>query len=380
MRNSYSLSRLILYFLKIGTTGFGGSIALAHIMQKDLVEKRRWLTHEQFLRGLALSQIAPGPLAGQLAMYIGYVKAGILGATVSAIAFILPSFFLVLGISILYSFFGNISLIQSILYGINAGVVGIIASSGYSLTRTLMKRKMLIWAIYFVTFFIIIYARSTSVFIFIGAGLFALAILPKEKVRVPQGFALFPYLISNSSLALILAQPIIQLFLFFLLAGSIAFGGGFAIIPFLQHGAVVDYHWLTNKQFIDAIGVAMITPGPVMITSTFIGYLVAGFPGALVATVAVFLPVYLIVVLLTPLFTRHAERPQVQAFVEGVTAAAMAAIAGTVLFLGLESIKDFYTLFIAFASLLAMKFWRVPGVLIIIVAGLLGLLLKAQGA
>ncbi|MGH7245650.1 MAG: chromate efflux transporter [Candidatus Levyibacteriota bacterium] len=370
---SYSLKKLALYFLKLGTFGFGGSIALAHAMQQDLVEKKKWLTQDEFLQGLTLSQLAPGPLATQLAIYIGFVKAKTLGATLAGIAFILPSFLLVLFISMLYVHFGTLPIIQFALYGISAAIIGIIASSAYTLTKRYMKKKILLWIIYIVVCIVTISTKSTNVFLFILAGVICMQVYVKETVRIPKNWMLLPLLPATGLFTTLFSQTLVKLFLFFLLAGTIAFGGGFAILPFLQHGAVMQYHWLTNKQFLDAIAVAMITPGPVLIAATFIGYLTAGFPGALLATLAIFFPVYCIVIFLTPLFNKHAQHPKMVAFIEGVTAAAMASIVGSVVLLGQEAIKDVPTLLLACFALCAVRFLKIPSTIIILIAGIISI-------
>ena len=376
MLKKYSLLRLILYFLTLGTIGFGGSIALAQAMQSELVEKRRWLSEEEFLRGLTLSQLAPGPLAAQLAIYIGFVKGRILGATAAGIAFVFPSFLMVLIISMLYMHYGDLPLIQASLYGIGASVVGIIAASGYTLTQRTMKKKILLWLIYGLVFTVTVISNSTSIFLFIGAGLLTMFVYTKEKLSKAQLPVITPFTFHFASFSTTFLSSLpIKLFSYFFIAGSIAFGGGLAIVPFLQHGVVSQYHWLTHKQFVDAISVAMITPGPVVITSTFIGYIAGNISGAIIATIAIFLPVYLIVIFLTPLFNRHAENPRMIAFVEGVIAAAMASIAGSVILLGMQSVKDISTAIIALSSAIAMKFFKVPGIILVIAGTVIGIIL-----
>jgi chromate transporter len=374
MNEGYSFRKLILYFLKLGATGFGGSIALAHAMHRDLVVNKKWLTDEQFRTGLTLSQIAPGPLAAQLAIYIGFVKAGVKGASGSAIAFVLPSFVMVAAISVFYSHFEKLSILQAILYGIGASVIGIIASSGYRLTRQTMQRKKLLWIIYLSVFLATILTKSTNVLLYLLGGITAMLVYTKEQISIPKNWLVIPLIITTSPLtAFVLNNRLLKLFLFFLTAGTIAFGGGLAIVPYLQDGAVHNYHWLTEKQFVDAVAVAMITPGPVVIASTFIGYLTAGFFGALVATVAIFLPVYLIVIFLTPFFIKHAKHPRMVAFIEGVLASAMASIAGSVLLLGEHSVTSIATFLLAVTSFLLAHKTRVPAVVIILFAGILGI-------
>ncbi|HEV2340116.1 MAG TPA: chromate efflux transporter [Patescibacteria group bacterium] len=376
-QKEFSLRKLVLYFLKLGALGFGGSIALTRSMQKDLVEKEKWLTQEEFLRGLTLSQLAPGPLAAQLAMYIGYMQAKILGATIAGIAFILPSFLAVVIIGIIYTRFSNFLLLRSALLGIGAAVIGIITSSAYALTKRTMKKKLLLWIIYLTVFLITIITNSTNILFFLGAGILTMIIYTKEKLAIPKkDWVVAPFMISPLTLLGAIAQiPLVQLFVFFFMAGSIAFGGGLAILPFLQHGVISQYHWLTNKEFVDAVSIAMITPGPVVIAATFIGYLVANVPGAIIATIAIFLPVYLIVIFLTPLFNRHSQNQRFVAFIEGVTAAAMGSIAGSIILLSKQSIISIPTLVIAIGSLLAIRLFKIPTIILIVIAGIIGIFL-----
>ncbi len=362
----YSLINLIWYFLTIGTVGFGGSIALAEYMRRDLVDKRGWITKDEYLHGLALSQLAPGPLSAQLAIYIGYIKHKILGATLCGIAFILPSFIIVVLLSIAYVAFGNLAWIQKALYGVNAAIIGIILFSCYRLTKTTVKTPVE-WIIMLVMFGIVVYTKQENILLFLLAGFITLIVSLPPKFR-PKLFGSFPILFFGG-VGLVPLAKLTTLFLFFLQAGVLAFGGGFAIIPFLLNGVVHQYHWITNKQFADAIAIAMVTPGPVVITAAFIGYLVSGLSGALIATFAIFIPIYLIVILLTPVFVKYAKQPQMAAFIHGVTACAMGAIAGSIVILGEQSISDIFTALLAAGALLAIGKFKIPGVVIILIAG-----------
>ncbi len=375
-QNNPSLKKLIFYFIRLGAIGFGGSVALANSMHNDLVKKEHWINEKQYLRGLTLSQLAPGPLSAQLAIYIGFTTRGILGATIAGITFILPSFVLVLIISMFYMHYGTIPAIQTSLYGIGASVIGIITASSYELTSKTMKRKTLLWIIFIIIFILTAFFKQVNAFMFILAGLITMLIYKQEKIEFPpKMFGIILNLPSINIPILLTLPPVAKLFIFFVQAGTLAFGGGLAIVPFLHSGVVNLNHWLTNKQFIDAVAIAMITPGPVVIAATFIGYLVAQIPGAIIATVAILLPVYLIVILLAPFFEKHSENHNMIAFVEGVTAAAMGAIAGSIILLGLETINDFTKSAIAISSFIFVKYFRIPTVITIICAGILGALL-----
>jgi chromate transporter len=366
---SVSLTLFALYFLKLGCIGFGGPIALVGYMQKDLVEERRWISQEEYLKGLAFSQLAPGPLAAQLGIYLGFVRAGFAGATIVAVAFILPSFVMVLAISKAYLSFGGTRFIAALFYGIGAAVIAIIARSATKLVKTIIKKDKFLWAIF------LILAASTAiterevVWIFLAAGLIVMIARAGIPIWKPRGSLSCCWISATTAISGTTAS----LLLFFLKASLFVFGSGLAIIPFLHGGVVQEHHWLTEAQFLDAIAVAMITPGPVVITVAFIGYLVNGMLGACAAAIGIFLPVYLFVVLLAPLYKQFSDNVQIRAFVQGVTAAATGAIAGAVIVLGRHSIRDTWTLVIALATFLILTKWKIPEPMIIGISGLVGI-------
>src|SRR5947208_8581849 len=287
---SLTLRDLLLYFLRLGTFGFGGPIALAGYMQRDLVEERRWVSKSDYIEGLAFSQLSPGPLAAQLAMYIGWLRAGPIGATLVGIAFVLPSFLMAVVVAALYVHFGSLPWIQGMFYGIGAAVIAIIVRSAIKLVRTTVRGDVLLWTIFAALAITTAWTQSEMVWLFILSGLVAMFI--KAPPSASQGRSIMLFAGTNPLLSGIHgvagAATVGGLFLFFLKAGSLVFGSGLAIIPFLYGGVVVKFHWLTERQFVDAVAVAMITPGPVVITAAFIGYVVAGPVGALVAAWAVF--------------------------------------------------------------------------------------------
>ncbi len=369
-----SLTRFAGYFLRLGTFGFGGPIALAGHMQQDLVEERHWISKQDYVEGLALAQLAPGPLAAQLAIYLGYVRNGILGATAVAIAFVLPSFLMVLALSAAYVRYGGLRWMQAIFYGIGASVIAIIARSAYKLTKLTLGKDKLLWGIFVVLAVTTAWTSREIVWLFLVAGVVALLVkaMPTraqvETIR-PSVWLFGPALAGGSGL--------FGIFLYFAKAGMFVFGSGLAVVPFLYGGVVQEHHWLTDRQFVDAVAVAMITPGPVVITVAFIGYLVAGISGATAAALGIFFPVYLIVVLLAPYYKRWAKNPQLNAFVRGVTAAATGAIAGAVIVLARCSIYDVATLMIALVTLGVLIRWKVPEPILIACAAVAGLLLQS---
>jgi chromate transporter len=376
---SCSLSELGRYFLWLGATGFGGPIALVGFMQRDLVEERRWFSAEEYREGLALAQLAPGPLAAQLAMYLGWARGGALGAAVVGLAFVLPSFVMVLALAVGYLHFGGLPWMQGAFYGIGAAVIAIIARSAVRLTRLTLGRDALLWGLFAVAALVTAWTESEIVWVFLGAGVLAMLVRASPLATAPSGTALA---VLPAGLFAGLAGPATRETLwrigwYFAEAGAFVFGSGLAIVPFLHGGVVREFGWLNERQFLDAVAVAMITPGPVVITVAFIGYLVAGPAGAAVAALGTFLPCYLFTVIPAPHFKRWSRNLAVRAFVEGVTAAATGAIAGAACVLGRRAVVDLATLAIAVAVLgVASRFRRIPEPLLILVAGLVGVLMR----
>lgn len=350
---SFRLIQLILYFLKLGTTGFGGPIALIGYMEQDLVEKKQWFTKKQYLHSLALAQIVPGPVAQQMAIYFGWLKGKIWGATLVAIAFLLPSFLIVLGLSTLYERYQGLRWIDAFFYGMAAAVVAVIIQACVKLTKISLEKKKGLWLIFLVMALTTATGEPANLLYFLGCGVLAVLLyaFPKGK--------LFTF-------------PPLELFLIFAKAALVVYGSGMAIIPFLYHDVVEVHSWLNQKQFLDSVTIGMITPGPVMIMAGFIGYLVGHFPGSLAAVAGIFLPVYLFVIILAPFFHKLLRNAQVQAFVEGVTAAAVGTIAGAAYILGLQAIIDWPTALIALATLALIFKTKIPVPLLLLAAGLVG--------
>jgi chromate transporter len=368
---------LVLYFLKLGTIGFGGPIALVGYMERDLVEERGWISAEDFKLSLALAQLAPGPLAAQTAIGLGYVRAGVLGATLVGLAFILPSFLMVVAIGAAYVRFGGLRWMQALFYGVGAAVIGIIARSAYKLTRSTIGARRLLWIIYGTTAVATAITRREIASLFLLSGVVALFAYAPPRALMSRLNGAVPWigLWAPQGMAPASNHTLWRIFLFFAKAGAFVFGSGLAIVPFLYGGVVRDYHWLTESQFLDAVAVAMITPGPVVITVGFIGYLVAGVAGATLAALGVFLPVYFFVVIPFGWFKKHGSNPHLKAFVDGVTAAAVGAITGAVIVLGAKAIRDVPTALIAAAALFALIRFKTPEPLIVGGAGLVGLIL-----
>jgi chromate transporter len=376
-KEPYSLKGLVLYFLKLGTIGFGGPVPLAGYMQRDLVDDRGWVTGEEYIKGLAFSKLAPGPFATQLALYIGFIRSRILGATLVGFFFILPSFLMVVCLAIVYQEYGEMPWMSAAFYGISAAVLGIMAKSAYKLALTALGRKSLLWVLFFSSAIATALLEGEPIWLLIAAGFINLLFVSKGSVISRKKLRLFiPGYILDALPVITGSRSFIEIFLYFVQAGSVVFGSGLAIVPFLYGGVVNENHWLTGKQFVDAVAVAMITPGPVVITVAFIGYLVASLPGAIAAALGVFLPVYLFVIVLTPFYERIAKNPNVSAFIFGVTAATTGAIAGSLYNLGRHSLTDIPALVITSATIIFLFRFKIPEPLIVLMAAIAGLLIK----
>jgi chromate transporter len=381
---SYSLSQLIRYFFYLGYAGFGGPIALVGYMHRDLVEERKWISEEEYKDGLALSQLAPGPLAAQLGIYIGFVHYKLIGATLCGLAFVLPSFFMVVGIGIAYKLFGGLPWMQAIFYGVGAAVAGIIITSSYRLTeKSISKFKAkeifknwLLWIIFIIAATITVVTQQEDILIFVTAGIVYMLIKAPPKWIKKHPFA-NTILFFQTGFWNYEEDTLSKIAWFFTKAGAFVFGSGLAIVPFLHSGVVTEYQWLTEHEFIDSVAVAMITPGPVVITVGFIGYLVAGFPGAVVASLATFLPCYLLTVIPAPYFKKYGKNPSIKAFIEGITAAVIGALAGAVIIISYRTLVDPPTIIIAICTIIILwKTKKIKEPQIILMAALIGLVLK----
>ncbi|SOE68373.1 chromate transporter [Burkholderia sp. D7] len=373
----YTLGQLVLYMLRLGTFGFGGPVALVGYMHRDLVERRGWISEEDYKEGLALAQMMPGPLAAQLGIYLGYVHYRLLGATAAGITFVLPSFLMVVALGWAYTHFGGLSWMQAVFYGVGAAVVGIIAMSAYKLTTKSIGKIKLLWVIYLTLAVVTVVTESEIAWLFIAGGLlnWFWRAPPKWLSKSGLNALAVTQVPSISGVLSGLDLPLLgQIGLFFTKAGAFVFGSGLAIVPFLYGGVVTEHHWLNDKQFVDAVAVAMITPGPVVITVGFIGYLVAGFGGACVAALGTFLPCYLFTVLPAPYFKKYGKLPAVKAFVDGITAAAVGAITGSVIVIAKRSLIDMPTVVLAIATaLLLWRFKKLQEPVIVVAAALFGL-------
>ncbi len=368
------------YFLRLGAIGFGGPVALVARMRQDLVDSRGWIAEEDFRDGLAMAQLSPGPLAAQLAMYLGWLVDGVLGATLVGIAFVLPSFLIVLVLAAGYARAGGLPIIGALFYGVGAAVIALLARAGYRLARSTVARDGLLWAVVGANALATAVLRRESVVLVLLSGLFVLAARSVSRAKTDESseaartaaLGAASMLSPFAGLA-IGASSLPALFVFFALSGLVVFGSGLAIVPFLHGGVVVERHWLTEQQFLDAVAVSLLTPGPVVITVAFIGFLVAGLAGGTIAAVGVFLPAYLVVLLLAPRFGAIRADGRARTFAGGVTAAAVGALLGAVVVMATRTLVDVPTAVIAVAALawlLARP--RVPEPLVLAAAAAVG--------
>ncbi|MES3020862.1 MAG: chromate transporter [Pseudomonadota bacterium] len=376
---AYTMWQMVLYMLRLGTLGFGGPVALVGYMHRDLVEQRRWISEADYKEGLALAQLAPGPLAAQLGIYMGYVHYRILGATLAGLAFVIPSFLMVVALGWAYVRYGGLPWMQAVFYGVGAAVIGIIAMSARKLTLKSVGKDKLLWAIYLVLGAVTVITESEIAWLFVAAGVLVWLLRAPPKWMASgnlHSVALLQMPFLSGLVTTAEGGLLLQIALFFAKAGAFVFGSGLAIVPFLYGGVVTEFHWLTEKQFVDAVAVAMITPGPVVITVAFIGYLVAGLPGAGVAALATFIPCYLFTIIPAPYFKKYGKLPGVLAFVDGITAAAIGAITGSVIVIAKRSVVDGPTAAIALVTIgLLWRFKQLQEPVVVLGAALLGLVI-----
>jgi len=377
-REPYPLRAFLLYFLRLGALGFGGPIALAGYMQRDLVENRGWIEKRDYDEGLALAQLSPGPLAAQLAIYLGWLRGRVWGAALVSLAFILPSFVMVVALSALYVSYGGLPWMQGAFYGVGAAVIAIIGRSANNLVKKTLKKDRLLWAIAIANAATTAITRTEVVWLVVLGGFVTLAVRFRASSTPVAGFMPLPLVLISGLHGPVATGTLWKVLGYFASAGIFVFGSGLAIVPFLHGGVVDGNHWLTEQQFLDAVAVAMITPGPVVITVAFIGYLVAGPLGAVLASIGVFAPCFCIVVLAAPHYRRFAGKGRVKAFVEGVTAGAVGAIAGAVIVLARRSLVDPIAIGIALVSLLVLlRVKKLPEPALILAAALVGITVKA---
>jgi len=367
------LGELVAYFLRLGLLGFGGPVALVGQMEKELVGDRGWLTKEQMREAIAICQSMPGPLAIQVGIYVSYLRGGFWGAWAGGWAFIFPNFVIVVALGALYVYLGDLKPVTAIFYGVSPAVIALILHSCYRLARLGMD-DALQWLIATACLVVTVILQTEVAVLFIGAGSVGIAYYGNIFRRPPTLLQIVAAPMVLPAMPVASTSILGKLLLFFLKAGSLTFGSGLVIVPFLQQGLVEQYGWLDERQFLVAVAVGMISPGPVVITATFVGYLVAGFWGSLVATVGIFLPSFIFVLVAAPVLARHGKNPNVQGFVKGAYGAAIGTILGACFLLGRIAIGDWLTLLIGVASLAILFRWKVSNPLLIAATAVIGLI------
>jgi len=372
------IRELVRYYLRLGLIGFGGPVALVGQMERELVGERKWLTKEEMREGIAVCQSLPGPLAIQVGIWISYIRGGFWGAWAGGWAFILPNFIIVTVLGALYVHFGGLSAVKAIFYGVSPAVIALILHSCYRLTKLGMK-DWLEWALAAAAFVITIAVQAEVALLFIGCGIIGVLYygsLLRRRMGTSTTTSLLAGvpLIAAGTASGNLGPMLGKLFTFFLKAGSLTFGSGLVIVPFLEKGLVQQTGWLNEREFLVAVAMGMISPGPVVITATFVGYLVAGFWGAVVATIGIFLPSFLLILIVAPILMRYRANPNVQGFIKGAYAAAIGTILGASVLLGRIAIGDWLTALVALVSLVVLFRWKVSNPLLVVAAAIIGLI------
>jgi chromate transporter len=367
------ISELVRYFLRLGCLGFGGPVALVGQMERELVNDRKWLTKEQMRESIAICQSLPGPLAIQVGIYVSYLRGGFWGAWAGGWAFILPNFVIVAALGALYVYLGDLQPVTAIFYGVSPAVIALILHSCYRLAKLGMEDRLQ-WVIAAVCLAVTVILQAEVALLFIGAGIVGILYYGSLFKRTPPALSITVAPVLAQMAPTASSSILGKLLLFFLKAGSLTFGSGLVIVPFLEQGLVQQFGWLDQRQFLIAVAIGMISPGPVVITATFVGYLVAGFWGSVVSTIGIFLPSFLLVLIAAPLLARHRDNPNVQGFVKGAYAAAIGTILGACILLGRIAVGDWLTALIGLVSLAILFRWKVSNPLLIAATAVVGLI------
>jgi len=389
MTKRATLAEVVWYFLRLGLTGFGGPVALANYMRRDLVDKYAWIDGAEYDEGLAIATACPGPLAYQLGVYCGYVMHGIAGAAGVALAFAAAPFLIVVAVAAAYVHFGSTWELRAIFYGVGPVIIAIILRSCSDLGRKTLRNEWLAFAFAGVACVVTIVVQQELITLFLIAGAIGMFLFYRPAVSsggAPAKAAANVRLNSFAAPAALgtayqtVALP--KIFLFFLKTGFLVFGSGLVVVPFLKAYVVDQYHWLSNQAFLDAVAVGIVSPGPVVITATFVGYLNHQLPGALAATIGIFTPSLVFVLLGTPLLRRYRHNGRLQGFIRGVTVAVVGVLLGTSILVARSTIHDAFGLIVVLAAIgiLYSKF-KVPEPALVGSGALAGLLVTiAHGA
>lgn len=380
MGSQASRGAFILYFLRLGLTGFGGPVALANYMRRDLVEKYGWIEPEEYDEGLAIATACPGPLAYQLGVYCAYIRHGIVGALSVAVAFAAAPFVIVVTVAALYVRFGSTWQLEAVFYGIGPVVIAIIVRSCWDLGRKTLRNEWMAYAFAVVACIVTIIVQQELVALFLVAGALGIVVFYRRPpARAPADPAK-PLEVKLRSVAPIVAGAyqsvaLPKLFWFFFKTGLLVFGSGLVIVPFLKAYVVDQYHWLSNQAFLDAVAIGIVSPGPVVITATFVGYLNHRLAGAVAATAGIFTPSLIFVLVGTPILRRYRSNGRLQGFVRGITVAVVGVLLGTSFLIGRSTIHDLFgAIVLALALAVLYSKWRVPEPALVAAGAIGGLL------
>ena len=377
-----SLFALVLYFLRLGLTGFGGPVALASYMRRDLVEGLRWLGPDEYDEGLAIATACPGPLAYQLGVYCGFLLHGLTGALLVAIAFAAAPFLIVVTVAALYVHFGSSWVLKGIFYGVGPAVIALIIRSCWDLGRKTLRAEWLAFAFAAAACAITIILQKELTVLFLTAGALGIVVFYKPDKGGPIAAGSSHRDNGNVKLSSLIplpafyhTVPLPDIFWFFFKTGFLVFGSGLVVVPFLKAYVVDQYHWLSNQAFLDAVAVGIVSPGPVVITATFVGYLTHRMDGALVATAGMFAPSLIFVLIGTPIIRKYRSNGRVQGFIRGITVAVVGVLVGTSFLVARSSIHDWLSLGLLVLALgIIWSKWKVPDQMLVGAGALIGLI------
>jgi chromate transporter len=375
------------YFLYTGATVFGGPLAVIETMRYDLVVRKKWIKFSEFENYLGYAQIAPGPLAFQVCVYMAYFKKGFFGGLLAAIGLVLPSFILVLIFSVFYSTYKDITYVKYCLYGLGPVIIAVIFHSGFKLTNAVLKKDVFLYLLFAASIALTIFFKVYIIFLIIGSALISLVyyLFKENKISTKKInsflFFLIPALTLVFTKVILLVKDIaygklLEIALLFLKIGSLTYGSGFVIVGVLRQEIVDNLHWLTSKEFIDGIAFGQITPGPVVITSTFIGYLTQGFSGSLVATACIFLPSFIFVLILAQKIEKYKDNFYLKAFIKGANAASIGAILSTAYLLSKDAILDIPTFILFVSALPVLFFTKFKSIYVILISAAIGIIIR----
>jgi chromate transporter len=373
------IGQLLALFVKLGVTAFGGPAAHIAMMEDEVVTRRRWLTRERFLDLIGATNLIPGPNSTEMAIHIGFVRAGIVGLVIAGISFILPAALITLGCAWVYDQFQTVPQAEALLYGIKPAVIAVILNAVWRLGKTAAKGPFLI-GVGFLVLLLVLFGINEIVAL-LGGGIAGILWQFRSRWRTGKmlvGFAWLPS--SNLALAATAAPPssvtLSSLGLFFLKIGCVLFGSGYVLVAFLQGELVEQYQWLTQQQLLDAVAIGQFTPGPVLTTATFIGYVLAGPAGALVATLGIFGPSFLFVLTTNPLIPRLRQSAVAGAFLDAVNVSAIGLMAAVTVELARHTLIDWGAGLIALVSAVALFRYNINSAWLVLGGAAIGWLLK----